>query len=145
MGPNLLKAFKIIFIFSLLVLGLYSSVITGFSWDEYFHHINGNVRFQFYATLGAVDRLEFRNIEFYPGFYDTLSYSISHIIFLINRNFFINNLAEIMHLINFSFASLSILGLYLISKKFFNQSIALFACLLTLLNPFFFRAYGYQF
>ena len=75
MGPNLLKAFKIIFIFSLLVLGLYSSVITGFSWDEYFHHINGNVRFQFYATLGAVDRLDFRNIEFYPGFYDTLSYS----------------------------------------------------------------------
>ena len=61
-----------------------------------FHHINGNVRFQFYATLGAVDRLDFRNIEFYPGFYDTLSYSISHIIFLINRNFFINNLAEIM-------------------------------------------------
>ena len=59
MGPNLLKAFKIIFIFSLLVLGLYSSVITGFSWDEYFHHINGNVRFQFYATLGAVDRLDF--------------------------------------------------------------------------------------
>ena len=142
MGPNLLKAFKIIFIFSLLVLGLYSSVITGFSWDEYFHHINGNVRFQFYATLGAVDRLDFRNIEFYPGFYDTLSYSISHIIFLINRNFFINNLAEIMHLINFSFASLSILGLYLISKKFFNQSIALFACLLTLLNPFFFGHMG---
>ena len=103
MGPNLLKAFKIIFIFSLLVLGLYSSVITGFSWDEYFHHINGNVRFQFYATLGAVDRLDFRNIEFYPGFYDTLSYSISHIIFLINRNFFINNLAEIMHFINFFF------------------------------------------
>ena len=77
--------------------------------------------FNFYATLGAVDRLDFRNIEFYPGFYDTLSYSISHIIFLINRNFFINNLAEIMHFINFSFASLSILGLYLISKKFLTK------------------------
>tara|TARA_B100000989_G_scaffold140117_1_gene104225 strand:+ start:3295 stop:5007 length:1713 start_codon:yes stop_codon:yes gene_type:complete len=130
------------FILILLIVGLYSSIITGFSWDEYFHHINGNVRFRYYATFGEVNQLDFRNIKFYPGLYDTLSYSISHIIFLLNKNFFINYLAEIMHTINFLFSALSILGLYLLSKKIFNKRIALLASMLTLLNPFFFGHMG---
>ena len=130
------------FIFLLLILGLYSSVITGFSWDEYFHHINGNIRFKFYASFGEINQLDFRNIKFYPGLYDTISYSISHVVFLINKKFFINNLAEIMHIINFFFAALSMLGLYLLSKKIFNKRIALIAVLITLLNPFFFGHMG---
>ena len=110
-----------IFISFILILGFYSSISIGFSWDEYFHHINGLVRFKFLSTLGEFDKYEFRNNKFYPGLYDTISYSFGHMFLLINKNFFINNLAELMHIINYTFSTLSILGLYLLSKKIFNK------------------------
>ena len=47
-----------------------------------------------------------------------------------------------MHLMNVTFASLSILGLYLITKKIFNKNIATITAVLTLMNPFFFGHMG---
>ena len=132
----------ILSIYGLLALSFLSSIQIGFSWDEYFHHINGLVRFKFLNSLGEFEKYQFRNNEFYPGLYDTLSYSVSHLIFLIKKDLFIKFLAEIMHILNFTFSSLSILGLYILSKKIFNKRIALFTCLLTLMNPFFFGHMG---
>ncbi|AFS47733.1 hypothetical protein HIMB5_00009810 [alpha proteobacterium HIMB5] len=126
----------------LLILSFYSSIILGFSWDEYFHHINGLVRFKFLSSWGEFQKYDFRNNKFYPGLYDTISYSIGHLIFLIDKKLFIKYLAEIMHIVNYAFASLSLLGLFLLTRRVFNKDIALLSCFITLLNPFFFGHMG---
>ena len=137
-----IKNFLITFIAFLLLLAWWSSLTIGLSTDEYFHHINGLVRFEYLKTFGEFDEYQFRNNEFYPGLYDTLSYSLSQIVFLINKNFYANNIDLLMHFVNISFSSLSILGLYIFTKKIFNTNIAILTSLLTLLNPFFFGHMG---
>ena len=130
------------FLSFVLLLSWWSSLTIGLSSDEYFHHINGLVRFKYLITLGEFDGYDFRNNEFYPGLYDTLSYALGQIILLINKKFYANNIDFVMHLVNVSFSSLSILGLYLLTKKLFNTNIAILASLITLLNPFFFAHMG---
>ena len=137
-----IKNFLTTFIAFLLLLAWWSSLTIGLSTDEYFHHINGLVRFEYLKTFGEFDEYQFRNNEFYPGLYDTLSYSLGQIVLLINKNFYSNNIDLMMHLVNIFFSSLSILGLYLFSKKIFNKNIAILTSLLTLLNPFFFGHMG---
>ena len=125
-------------IFLMLLFAWSSSIILGLSWDEYFHHINGLVRYNFITSLGEIQKYEFRNNKFYPGLYDTISYALTQIVFFIDKKFYVNNIDVLMHIVNVSFSSLSILGLYLLTKKLFNKKIALITSLLTLLNPFFF-------
>ena len=126
----------------MFLLAWWSSLTIGLSSDEYFHHINGLVRYKYLISLGEFDGYEFRNNQFYPGLYDTISYAIGQIILLIDKKFYANNIDFVMHLVNISFSSLSILGLYLIVKKIFNNNIAILASLITLLNPFFFGHMG---
>ena len=126
----------------MLLFAWWCSLVIGLSADEYFHHINGLVRYKFLVSLGEIQKFEYRNNKFYPGLYDTISYTIGQIIFLVNKKFYINNIDFVMHFVNISFSTLSILGLYLITKKLFNKKIALIASLLTLLNPFFFGHMG---
>ena len=125
-----------------LLLAWWSSLTIGLSSDEYFHHINGLVRYKYLISFGEFDGYQFRNNEFYPGLYDTLSYALGQIILLINKEFYANNIDFVMHLVNVSFSSLSILGLYLLTNKLFNRNIAILASLITLLNPFFFGHMG---
>ena len=137
--------FRTVVIYSialLLLLAWWSSLTIGLSTDEYFHHINGMKRFNFLISLGEYEKIYFRNSEFYPGLYDTLSYAFGQIILLINKKFYANNIDFVMHIVNVTFSSLSILGLYFFSKKIFNKDIALLTVLLTLLNPFFFGHMG---
>ena len=126
----------------MFLLAWWSSLTIGLSSDEYFHHINGLVRYKYLISFGEFDGYEFRNNRFYPGLYDTISYAIGQIILLIDKKFYANNIDFVMHLVNISFSSLSILGLYLIVKKIFNNNIAILASLITLLNPFFFGHMG---
>ncbi len=126
----------------MLFFAWWSSLTIGLSSDEYFHHINGLVRYKFLISFGEIQKFEFRNNQFYPGLYDTISYAFGQIIFLINKKFYANNIDVIMHFVNISFSTLSILGLYLLTQKLFNKKIALITCLLTLLNPFFFGHMG---
>ena len=126
----------------LILFAWWCSLTIGLSSDEYFHHINGLVRYKFLISLGEIQKFEFRNNQFYPGLYDTISYGLGQIIFLINKKFYANNIDVVMHIVNISFSTLSILGLYLLTKKFFDKRIALITSLLTLLNPFFFGHMG---
>ena len=136
------KNIFILFIVFLLILAWWSSLNIGLSGDEYSHHINGLKRFNFLITLGEAKNYHFYNNELYPGIYDTLSYALGLIIFLINDEFYANNIDFVMHLINVSFSSLSILGLYVLTWKIFNRNIAILAVFLTLANPFFFGHMG---
>ena len=139
---QIVKSSIIFLIAFLLLLAWWSSLTIGLSSDEYFHHINGLVRYKFLISLGEIQKYEFRNNQFYPGLYDTISYAFGQIIFFISKKFYTNNIDFVMHFVNISFSTLSILGLYLITKKLFNKKIALIASLLTLLNPFFFGHMG---
>ena len=96
------------FIVFLLILAWWSSLNIGLSGDEYSHHINGLKRFNFLITLGEAKNYHFYNNELYPGIYDTLSYALGLIIFLINDEFYANNIDFVMHLINISFLVKSI-------------------------------------
>ena len=131
---------------SLIILMIFfawwCSLTIGLSWDEYFHHINGLVRYNFLTSLGDFQKFEFRNNKFYPGLYDTISYAFGQIFFFINKKYYVQNIDLIMHIVNISFSSLSILGLYLLTKEIFNKKIALLSVLLTLFNPFFFGHMG---
>ena len=130
------------FIVLMILFAWWSSLSIGLSSDEYFHHINGLVRYKFLVSFGEIQKFEFRNNQFYPGLYDTISYAFGQIFFLINKKFYVNNIDVVMHFVNISFSTLSILGLYLITQKLFNKKIALLTSLLTLLNPFFFGHMG---
>ena len=129
-------------IFLMIFFAWGCALIIGLSWDEYFHHINGLVRYNFLTSLGDFQKFEFRNNKFYPGLYDTISYAFGQIFLFINKKFYVQNIDLIMHLVNISFSSLSILGLYLLTKEIFNKNIALLSVLLTLFNPFFFGHMG---
>ena len=139
---TLTNKISVIFIFSLIILAWYSSLVVGLSTDEYFHHINGLVRYKFLVSLGEIQKFEFRNNQYYPGLYDTIAFALGQVFLIINKNFYVNNIGFTMHAVNILFSSLSILGLYLFAKKIFNKDIALLTCLLTLLNPFFFGHMG---
>lgn len=130
------------FIISLTLLAAWSAISIGLSTDEYFHHINGLKRFNYIISFGENEDFKFRNNEFYPGLYDTISYALGQLVLIINKNFYATNIDIIMHSVNVIFSILSILGLYFFSNKIFNNRIALIACLLTLLNPFFFGHMG---
>ena len=137
-----LKNILILFISILLLFAWWTSLHLGLSTDEYFHHINGLKRYNFLVSLGADKNFNFGNNELYPGLYDTLSYALGQLILLINKKFYANNIDFVMHLVNITFSSLSILGLYIFTKKILNKNIALLSILLTLLNPFFFGHMG---
>ena len=87
---------------------MFNSLIIGLSYDEYFHHVNGLVRFKYLQSLGDYQKYNLANNEYYPGLYDTISYAISHIVLLFNQGFYINYFPEIMHSIHFLFSFLSI-------------------------------------
>ena len=139
---NISKNIVLTFISFLLLLSWWSSLTVGLSTDEYFHHINGMKRYNFLVSFGEDKNFQFRNNEFYPGLYDTLSYAIGQIILLINKKFYAANIDFVMHIVNVTFSTLSLLGLYLFTKKILNKDIAILAVLITLLNPFFFGHMG---
>ena len=130
-------------IFFLLFFALWNSLIIGGSWDEPFHHINGVLRLRYLISFGDYQNYQYANNQFYPGIYDTFSSTISFLINkfypeFLNRNFF-----NIKHFINFTFAALSIYGLFKFIKVISNNELlALFSILLTILNPFFFGHMG---
>ena len=128
-----------LFIFILLTIAFYSSLKNGLSIDENFHHINGEVRYHYLINFGNFDKYDFNDNRFYPGLIDTISFIFFKIFTSIID---IKYLVQIKHTINFIYASLGLYGLYLVNKIVFNKHIAIYSCLLTLMNPFFFGHMG---
>jgi len=123
----------------LIILSIYNSFTIGFSWDEIFHNHLGSLRFKYLISFGNFKEYNFTDVDkFYPGLFDTLSFSILYIFNLIGFESITYNLDVIKHLINLCFALFGVLGFYLLVKIFFNKMIAIYSVLLTLLNPFFF-------
>ena len=140
---NKLIIYLKIIIITLIFFGLWNSLVIGGSWDEPFHAANGIRRLRYLISFGEYQNYQYANNQFYPGLYDTLSSSISYVIYKFNPNFFGNFFFNIKHFINFIFAAFSIYGLYRFVKLFSkNELLALLSSLLTILNPFFFGHMG---
>ena len=140
---NKLIIYLKIIIIILFFFGLWNSLVIGGSWDEPFHAANGIRRLRYLISFGEYQNYQYANNQFYPGLYDTLSSSISYVIYKFYPNFFGNFFFNIKHFINFIFASFSIYGLYSFVKLFSkNELLALLSSLLTILNPFFFCHMG---
>lgn len=126
-------------IFLIFLLGFYNAINLGASWDEPFHHILGMERLNYLLSFGKFKNDTSSVSQFYPGFYDTFSALIYFLIEKINFDFAQNYLFEIKHLINFSFSTTSVIGLYKVLKLYSkNKNFSLLVCLITFLNPFFF-------
>ena len=127
---------KVIFclITILSLFAIYCSINIGFSWDEFFHHINGAHRVEYWKSFGKFKEYNYIDNRYYPGLYDTFHFLI--ISFLLK--FFSGNILEIKHLVNLTFGLLTLRGLFLLSKNIFNKDVGYLAVLLCLLNPFFF-------
>ena len=118
----------------LSVFSIYCAYTIGMSWDEMYHHINGAVRSEYLRTLGKFKGYNFLDNQYYPGLYDTLSFSALNIFLKI----FPTYILEIKHLINLFFGFLTLLGLFLLVKNIFNKSLAYLTTLICFINPFFF-------
>ena len=108
----------------------------GMSWDEVQRHWQGGFRFHYLKAL------DFGNFNFTrggwadlePGLYDAIHFAIADFLVKI----FPEGLIAVKHLINLTFSFLTLVGLFLISKKIFNKEIAYIATFLCFINPFFF-------
>ena len=120
----------------LLLFAIFCSVDIGMSWDEPQRHWQGAIRADYLKSF-SFGKFEFKPggwSEIEPGLYDTFSFFISDLLLKI----FPGKLLGIKHFTNLIFSCLTLIGLFLISKKIFNKKIAYLATLLCLLNPFFF-------
>lgn len=139
MNLNIYLNLAKLLIFLLLVLSFINSYFLGLSWDEPFHNFLGMLRFEYLKSFGEFKNFNFSSVDqFYPGLFDTISFLISYTFGNIYPNFVNENFDLIKHFINLIFSIMSLLGLYLVSKKIFNYEIAIFSLLFTILNPFFF-------
>lgn len=102
MKQNLIKTYNLILMI-LIIFSFYCVLNIGLSWDEFFHYINGKVRFDYILSFGQNKNFNFSNNIYYPGFFDTFSYSLTYIINLINSKLLENYFVEIRHIINFFF------------------------------------------
>ena len=122
---------KNIFFYSLIFFGIYCSVFIGASYDEFFHHDNGERRLKYLLSFGVFEYYEILHFRYYPGLYDTLSYFLS-IAFPLKFKI------EVFHLINFLISLSSIIALTKVVKIFFDKKISYIFFLLTFFNPIFF-------
>ena len=122
---------KNIFFYFLIFFGIYCSIYVGASYDEFFHHDNGERRLKYLLSFGISDYYEILHFRYYPGLYDTLSYFFS-ILFPLKFKI------EVFHLINFFVSLSSIIALTKVVKIFFSKNISHIFFLLTFLNPIFF-------
>ena len=120
---------------SLSLFAIFCSINIGMSWDEPQNHFNGAIRANYLKSF-AFGKFEFSGgwAQFHPGLYDTFNFIITDLLLKI----FPAKLIGIKHLINLSFSFLTLIGLFLISKKNFNKEIAYLATFFCFINPFFF-------
>ena len=114
----------------LFLYALYCSVLIGISWDENYYKILGKINLNYLLSFGILDE------DYYAKFrYSTLYWSFSYFITqLLPSKFSV----EFYHIINTIFGLFVCVGLYKITKNFFNKPVAYIAFLFLFFTPFFF-------
>ena len=123
------KKIELLVIFSLLIYSIYCSIIIGPSYDEFAHYRNGEKLFNYIFSFGRREYVDTIYLYHY-GLYDFLGTFFS-------KNFPSSYIIESHHILNLIFSSLSVFGIYQVSKKLFNKKIAKIAFLICFINPIF--------
>jgi len=119
-----------------LLFAIFCSIKIGMSWDEPQNHWQGAIRADYLKSL-EFGKFQFKPggwSEVEPGLYDTFSFFITDLLLKI----FPGKIIGIKHLTNLSISILTLIGLFILSKKIFNKKIAYLATFLCIINPFFF-------
>ena len=105
----------------LLLFAIFCSTNIGMSWDEPQNHWQGAITTNYLKSF-EFGKFEFKQggwSEIEPGLYDTFSFLISDLLLKI----FPGKLIGIKHLTNLTFSFLTLIGLFLISKKFLTKKL----------------------
>jgi hypothetical protein len=124
------KKIELLVIFFLLIYSIYCSIIIGPSYDEFAHYKNGEKLFNYIFSFGKREYVDIIYLYHY-GLYDFLGSFFS-------KNFPSKHIIESHHILNLIFSTLSVFGIYQVSKKLFNIKIAKIAFLFCFFNPIFF-------
>ncbi len=114
----------------LIFYALYCAVIIGVSWDEKYYHVLGKINLNYLLSFGLLEENFDQKYR-----YSTLYWSFSSLISQLAPSKYT---IEIHHIINTVFGLLIILGIYHVTKKLFNKSIAKISSVFLFLIPFFF-------
>ena len=114
----------------LIFYALYCAVIIGVSWDEKYYHVLGKINLNYLLSFGLLEENFDQKYR-----YSTLYWSFSSLISQLAPSKYT---IETHHIINTVFGLLIILGIYHVTKKLFNKSIAKISSVFLFLIPFFF-------
>lgn len=126
----MIKKFEFPIIIVLFFYAAYSSLNVGASWDEFYHHKNGENILNYIFSLGFRE-YESANFIYHYGLYDFLSTFFS-------KNFNQSYVIEAHHIFNLLFSFFSLFGIYQLSKFLFNKTIGKIAFILCFFNPVYF-------
>ena len=108
----MLKKIEIFTLVLLIIFAFYCALTIGSSWDEPYEMNIGKDRLKYLFSFGSYDYLDYRNLRFYPGFYDT---SVTFLTKMFPKKYEI----ETLHLTNLLFSISTIFGIQL----FINMNI----------------------
>ena len=126
----MIKKLESIILSILLLYSVYCSLTVGASWDEFYHHKNGQNIFSYIFSLGTRE-YNSANFIYHYGLYDFLSVFFT-------KNFSQTFIVEAHHIFNLIFSFGSLFGIYQVSKYFLNKNIGKIAFLLCFFNPVYF-------
>ena len=123
-----------IVLFFLFIFSLYCSLIIGVTWDEPYHYVNGLNRVNYLFSLGKYEYRDILTLEYFPGFYDTIT---AFITVILPKKYEV----DIHHIINLIFSLGTIFGIAHITKVIFNKKVSKIVFLILFFNPIFFWAH----
>ena len=111
-------------------LSLYCALIVGMSWDEVYYHKIGEINLNYLLSFGLVEESFDQKFRF-----STLYWSLSSLLSQIAPQKYS---VEAHHIINALLGLMIFVGVYQVTKKIFNKSVAKTSALFLFFLPFFF-------
>jgi len=126
------KKINLIFLSTLLLYSIYCALQLGYTWDVLFYYEVGKERLDYLFSLGSneVDK-SIHARRYLTGAYSTIS---AFIVQFFPRKYIL----EVIYIVNLSFSTLAIFGIYKITKELFNRQIGQITFLICFFNPIFF-------
>ena len=113
---KILSENEILIKISLIIYSLYCALIVGMSWDEVYYHKIGEINLNYLLSFGLVEESFDQKFRF-----STLYWSLSSLLSQIAPQKYS---VEAHHIINALLGLMIFVGVYQVTKKIFNKSVA---------------------
>ena len=125
---KILSENEILIKISLIIYSLYCALIVGMSWDEVYYHKIGEINLNYLLSFGLVEESFDQKFRF-----STLYWSLSSLLSQIAPQKYS---VEAHHIINALLGLMIFVGVYQVTKKIFNKSVAKTSALFLFFLPF---------